>query len=348
MDFRFTEQQHMFLDSVQELFASELPAETVRQLWSTETGEASQLWQKFAGLGLLGMLVTEQQGGLDLSEIDFVLLAEQCGRAAVPEPLVDTVLVTVPLLAAIHDKQLAQVIDGSQRVALGNPFDPFVDRAAIARRWLLPGTGGDEIHLLEADDDLLQREHSVDPSRRLYRIDAELDSTSCVVSGDQARSVWYLANLRGALGVAAQQLGATQQMLDMAVAYCCERQQFGVPVGTFQAVKHLLADVQVKLTFARPVVYRASWELARRPDSAAVAVSHAFVAASEAALLAARNCMQVHGAMGYTWELDLHIWMKRVWVLDKLWGGQAYHRARLAQHLLARESTFDFGEIFSE
>jgi alkylation response protein AidB-like acyl-CoA dehydrogenase len=130
-------------------------------------------------------------------------------------------------------------------------------------------------------------------------------------------------------------LGATQRMLDMSVEYTQNREQFGRPIGSFQAVKHLLADVQVKLTFARPVVYYAAYALVHGLPQRSVRISHAKVAAADAATLGARRCLQVHGAMGYTWEYDLQIWMKRVWADAACWGTSAWHRTRIADAILS-------------
>ena len=337
----------MFRDSLRELLSRELPPERIRALWDSDTGRDPELWQKFAQMGLLGMMATEQDGGLGLDEIDFVLLAEVCGQAALPEPLVDTVLVAVPLLEALGDPQLAAVIAGEQRVALGNPLDPFVADAHVAERWILPGAEGGEVHIAAADPALLTHQPSLDPSRRLFGIAGGTAAADCCADGERARLLWGQACRRGALGAAAQQLGLAERMLDMAVQYTSERQQFGVPVGSFQAVKHLLADVRLRLDFARPLVYRAAWESARGTDKAAeLAVAQGFLAASEAALLAARNCMQVHGAMGYTWELDLQIWMKRVWVLDKLWGGRSRCKRLLDRYLTDPAAALGAGSTF--
>ena len=132
---------------------------------------------------------------------------------------------------------------------------------------------------------------------------------------------------RAALAAGAQLCGIAQQLLDMAVGYARQRHQFGQPIGAFQAVKHQLADVALKLEFARPVVYRAAYSM----DPTHVSMAKA--CASEAALLAARVALQVHGAIGYTWEHDLHLWLKRVWALGPAWGDAAWHRARVAASL---------------
>src|SRR4029077_13837378 len=141
---------------------------------------------------------------------------------------------------------------------------------------------------------------------------------------------------RAALAAAAQLVGLAQHMLDMSVAYVIQREQCGKPVGSFQAVKHHLADAALRLEFARPCVHRGAWVLANadRQADIEVAVSLAKAQASEAALLAARKALQVHGAIGYTVEYDLHMWMKRAWALAAAWGDATWHRNRIKDALL--------------
>src|SRR5439155_26410495 len=139
---------------------------------------------------------------------------------------------------------------------------------------------------------------------------------------------------RAALATAAELCGLGQHLIAVTVEYVKVRRQFGSPVGSFQAVKHMLADAHLGIEFARPVVYRAAWSMARgRPDRS-VHVSMAKAMASEAALRAARAALQCHGAIGYSFEYDLHLWMKRVWALAAAWGDAAWHRARVASAVL--------------
>ncbi len=133
---------------------------------------------------------------------------------------------------------------------------------------------------------------------------------------------------RGALGTAAQLLGLASYLLDTTVAYACTRRQFERPIGQFQAVQHRLADVLVAIEFARPLVRHAASTLAPQD------VSAARLAATDSADQAARAALQVHGAIGYTAELDLHLWLRRVWSLRTAWGTPEWHRARLADCLL--------------
>jgi alkylation response protein AidB-like acyl-CoA dehydrogenase len=180
----------------------------------------------------------------------------------------------------------------------------------------------------------LTRQPSNDPSRRLFSVAWEPTAATLVADGAAGRALWSAALDRGALACAAQQLGVGQQLIDMAVAYACERKQFGVPIGTFQAIKHMLADVKVRVEYARSVVYRAAHSVARDVRTRSVDVSAAKVAACEAAVTAAKTALQVYGALGYTWEQDLHIWMRRAWSLDLAWGDGAWHRARVADAVI--------------
>jgi alkylation response protein AidB-like acyl-CoA dehydrogenase len=133
---------------------------------------------------------------------------------------------------------------------------------------------------------------------------------------------------------AAQLLGLTDRMITMAADYARERHQFGKPIGSFQAVKHLLAGAQVALEFARPVVYAAAWALDEGEADRSRLASTAKAYASEAATEAARVSLQVHGAIGYTWECDLHLFLKRAWALSEAWGSAADHRHRLLASLV--------------
>jgi alkylation response protein AidB-like acyl-CoA dehydrogenase len=137
-------------------------------------------------------------------------------------------------------------------------------------------------------------------------------------------------------------------MIELAVAYARERKQFGKPIGSYQAIKHALASAQVKLEFARPVVYHASTciEAAESAPRAQVAVSHAKLAATDAADLAARTAIQVHGAMGYSWEVDLHRFMKRAWALAGTWGDRSFHARRISSAVLGGRIALGPGGTF--
>ncbi len=337
MDFRFTEDQLNFQTSVRKALEKECTAEHLRALWTTATGRSPERWAKLAELGVLGLLVPEPYGGLGMDEIDLVLLLEETGRVALPEPVLETAAVGVPLLAGLSRTKLAEhwlpkIANGEAILTVGHPVNPFVTDAHIADLLLLPH--GDELHAVARDGVALQPQPCSDPSRRLFRVDWTPSADTRAAAGAEGQRLLAAGLDRAVLACAAQQLGLGQQMLETGVRYATERQQFGKAIGSFQAVKHMLANVAVRIEFARPVVYRAAFSVARGSATRAIDVSHAKVAASEAAVWAAKTVHQVHGAIGYTWECDLHIWMKRAWALDIAWGTGAWHRGRVASAVL--------------
>ncbi len=338
MDFRFTEEQQLLRDGVRDFLAAECTPDWIRRQWESDDDCGADFWEAFAALGVLGVLAPEERGGLGLETADFILLAEECGRAGAPPALVETALSAVPLLAGLADPQwsqqlLGRVLSGSARVAVGAACNPFVCGASAAEVLLLQKDA--QVWVLPREKALLEAQPSVDGGRRLWRVEWRQNAAQRAAAGAEGAALWALARERGALGCAAQQLGAARRALELAVAYTGERRQFGKPVGSFQAVKHLLADVAVRVEFAQAPLYRAAAALTAdcNPQEVVRHVAHARLAVSEAARLAARNCLQAHGAMGYSWELDLHIWLKRIWALDGDWGGKE-EGARLASLVL--------------
>jgi alkylation response protein AidB-like acyl-CoA dehydrogenase len=341
MDFRFTEEQVMFRDVVRDFLDRECTPKDVRAL--SEGGEEglAGLRAKLAELGLAGLALPEAHGGLGLSEIDAVQAAEECGHAALPLAHFENVAVAAPLLGALPGSAagalaldlLPRVVAGEAVVAFGHSINPFVFDAGTADLVLTAADGA--VHGVPRAAAMATQVPSIDETRRRGRISWSGSPETWLAEMAQAQDSWDLAFDRAVLYTAADMIGAADRMLSMAVQYAGERQQFGRPIGSFQAVKHMLADVQVKLTFARPVVYYAAYAIAHRLPDRAVRVSHAKVAAGEAALLAARRTLQAHGAIGYTYEYDLQLWMKRVWADEAAWGNSAWHRARIADAVLA-------------
>jgi hypothetical protein len=280
------------------------------------------------------MCVPEDKGGLGLSLVDLIGIAEAAGHVALPEPLIDQAGIAAPLLASLG-APLDRVLNG-EIVAIGHPANPFVADADTAVALLL--CDGDAVHLVERDAITLAREESFDPFRRLFRVDWSPSAATCLGAG------WGDTAERGAVLVAAQMIGLAQRCVDMAVAYAKDRQQFGKPIGSYQAVKHLLANAQVAIEFARPVVQAAAAELPLGTLAARARAAHAKIAAGDAADLAARTAVQVHGAMGMTWEIDLHFFLKRALALRMAWGTPAAHTAtvigRIADLATGPEFTF--------
>jgi len=318
MRFALTDDQVAFRDAARELFAKEATPAVVRTAWGAPVGELDRgVWESLDAMGVLGLPVAEADGGLGLDETFLVPVLEEAGRVALPHPLVDTAMVAAPLLG---------VGAGMVATDLGGPI---VGCAA------------------DADTLLLRRGHTL---ARVGRDAAELTAVATVDGGRRAATVARgsvgepvtedpavidLALDRGALGTAAFLVGLGQSMLDLTVGYVVERKQFGVPIGSFQAVKHHLSDAALALEFARPAVLRAAWSVAHAAPTRARDVSMAKAMASDAAELVGRKALQCHGAIGYTVEADLHLGLKRTWALARTWGDSAHHTDRVADHLTA-------------
>lgn len=300
MRFAFTPDQIAYRDAVRDLLERECTPAHVRAAWTNATGRIAGLWEKLAEMGVVGMLAPEARGGLGLALVDLVLILEETGRHALPEPIVETAAFGVPLL----DR-------ADLTFATGPTLVPWADSADV----IITAAGR-----FERDSvDLLPRP-SVDGARRLF----EVRGPSSPVDDDAVGAAFD----RAVVGTAAQQCGLAQRMLDMTAEYAGERRQFGVPIGSFQAVKHHLANARIALEFARPLVYRA----AATVDS--VHASMAKCKADEAALVTARAALQCHGAIGYTTEYDLHLYMKRAWALARSMGDGRLHRSRVAAAIL--------------
>ena len=350
MDFTFEEQQVAFRDAIKKFLMVEAAPELLGEIWETKSGRSNELRAKLADQGLTAMSVPEAYGGIGLSEIDWVLVQEQLGYYAIPDSLSDTAFVAawmlkgLPTNGGFGGEWLRKIAAGSARIAVGHPVNPLVADAEHASLLLL--WHEDEIHALAPQDVQLSFNPSIDRSRRLYKVKWVPTARTRICAAGPGRALWAGVLDRAALAASAQLLGLAQRMLDLGIDYSAQRKQFGKPVGSFQAVKHHLADVAVKIEFARPVVFRAAYGLARNDARQVAQVSHAKLAAGEAAILAAKRSLQVHGAMGYTWESDLQMFMKRAWALDATWGDRAFHKARVASHIFSDGARIGPGATF--
>lgn len=312
MRFAFTEDQRLLAATVAETLAKACPPSLVRAARTDPAIRRGEAWTALAELGLLGATVSEEQGGLGFTPLDTVLAWEEIGRACVPGPLVETA-VAAPLLLPAGSPWLGRIASGEAAVSVRTLENPYLLDADVADLLLLPAA---------TESAELTEHKTVDATRRLFSVEAENGP-----GGD--------ALDHAAVAVAAQLLGLGRWLTDTAVAYAGQRKQFGKVIGSFQALKHQLADVAIKLEFATPVVHRAAYSLTHGLPTASRDASAAKVAAGEAAHLAARTALQVHGGIGYTDELDLFLWLSRVWALRAAWGDERLHRARLREALLA-------------
>ena len=268
-------------------------------------------------MGVLGITVPESAGGLGMTVEDLVPLLIECGRAGLPDPVSGSALVA----AAVVPEARLDAVAGGLAVAVGD--NPLVAQSLGADAVLM--IDGDAVTL--ADDFTAEPVDAVDAARGLGRVTIGGGERLDVDAG-RVRSL-------AALGAAAELVGLAQTMADMTVEYVSERKQFGVPIGSFQAVKHHLADATLQLQFAGPLVLRAGYSIAHDDADADVHVSMAKAKASDAAMAVAGAALQCHGAIGYTVECDLHLYMKRVWGLAEAFGSAAEHRRLVRGALLS-------------
>lgn len=349
MDFAFDEDSLLFQRALRDFLATECTPERIRSIWSSESGRCDRLWAQLTEIGLPGLEVDEALGGLGRTAIDGALLHEELGRAACAEPLISTSAVAAPLLRALGDAAFAEpwlrrIAAGEARAAIACELSPFVADAHVAD--LLLVWRGDELHALTRAQVHCTPQPANDPSRRLFTLDWEPSAATRRLQGAAARAALSEAIDRGALAAAAQQLGVCDRLISMASLYAQQRKQFGKPIGGFQAIKHLLANCKVKLEYARPAVQRASHSVAHGHRQRSLHVSMAKLLASEAAQHAARVALQVHGALGYTWEQDLHLWMRRAWSLEQAFGRNAWHRARAGAVIFSAGAELGPGTTF--
>lgn len=303
MRFVLSAEQRDFGAALDALLAAAHP-ESVARAWADgDHGPGLELWRRLAEQGITSLADAESGA----TPVDLIVAFEQLGRYAVPGPWVESVAYLPVALGVDLSEQIATVA--------AQPHTPYALDADIADRVYLatdagiaPGTAG-------------TMRRSVDRTRRLF----EVTPSDPPVPGnlEAAETVAVLAT-------SAQLLGCGERILRESVGYVLQRKQFGRQIGSYQAIKHALADVRIALDFARPLVQGAALDLRPRDASAAK------VASADAAYLAARTGLQVHGAIGYTQECDLSIWLTKVRALVGAWGTPAVHRARVLDALVSR------------
>ena len=336
MRFAPTEEQALLAKSVADVLKRSCTPDDVRAAWSGE-GRSPARYAQLAELGILGIVVPEACGGLGLSALDLAYALEETGRFALPEPIADTAAVVAPMLADAaadgpRDRWLAALIDGSATAAIGLDPGAPIEGAAAADVTIVGHDGA--LYAVPRGGLVATAEPSVDGARRLATLSGIPSPEWRFADGAEAARLADAARVRGAIATSSVLVGLARAMLELAVDYAKVRQQFGAPIGSFQAVKHHLADALIQLEMARPVVLHAAYGLAHGAPDVALRASHAKAMASDAASFVAKKALQCHGAIGYSYEHALHLWMKRAWALSRAWGDAPLHRARAAEWLL--------------
>ncbi|MGW1251097.1 acyl-CoA dehydrogenase family protein [Streptomyces sp. NPDC002535] len=325
MRFLLDDEQREFARSLDGMLtAADTPA-AVRAWAAGDTAPGRALWARLAEAGLFALAVPERHDGLGPLPLELAVAFTELGRHAVPGPLVETVAAAA-LLDRLGNAEgaawLPQIASGKAVLSLCVPTvgGPYALDADAADAVLV--VEGDTVRLAETTGPV---QPSADPARRLAR---PLGGAVLARGSAVTAAAAYAAEV-AALATAAQSLGLGRALLDRTVEYVGQRTQFGVAIGSFQAVKHRLADTLITLEFAQPLLYSAALALAEGAPHSSAEVAAAKVTAGEAAYAAARTALQLHGAVGYTEELDLALWIRKARPLRDAWGTPAACRARV-------------------
>ena len=342
MDFELSEDQLALREAARGLLADRSSPSRVRAVVDRGDGLDPELWKAMAIQGWTGLEVPESQGGLGLGAVEAAVLLEEVGRHLAPAPFLSSLLAVGALSRASiagvtwAEPWVEALLSGDAVGAVawdpGAPvlFAPSAD-VVVARVTGADGTAALVAAEIDADR-RPARQPAMDLTRQLGWLDLAGRET-VRLGGPEA--VEALVD-RGAAGHAAEMLGGADRALEMAVEHAKERVQFGRPIGSFQAVKHRCADMLVDVEGMRSCVYHAAWCISAGDPEAAVAASTAKVWCSDAAARVMASCLQVHGGIGFTWEHDLHLYLKRSQLDQVSFGDAAFHRERLAALLRSR------------
>jgi alkylation response protein AidB-like acyl-CoA dehydrogenase len=346
MDFDLTEDQVALRDGAGELLDDLASSARVRAHTASGTAYDATLWRAMIDQGWLGVGIPESAGGLGLGTVELAVLLEELGRHAAPAPFLPTVLAADAFAAAGDDASVERLVRGDALACVAWCRDADQLHVDGDR---LSGRAGPVAYAPDADIAIVvidrgvfavdlevtgrpEREPAMDLTRPLAWL--RFDGTPARQLGENDLAAGVLD--RGALYTSAEMLGGAQQALDMAVEYAKDRVQFGRPIGSFQAVKHRCADMLVDVEGMRSTVYWAAWCIGAGDRDASIAASTAKVWCSDASKRVMASALQVHGGIGFTWEHDLHFFLKRAQLDQLSFGDASWHRGRLTTGLKQR------------
>jgi alkylation response protein AidB-like acyl-CoA dehydrogenase len=322
MNFDFTDDQRAIKETARDLLASRFKLERLRELAESKS-YAEDAWKEVSELGWPGIFIDEEHGGQGLGVLELVILLEELGYVLAPMPFLSNSAAGLVLDDAGVTDRLAGIASGETRGTVGVVKDgranlvPDADDASFIV--LIDGT---EATLVERGDAQVEAIDAIDPTRRYAAVTANGGESI----GDVSRGRDLIA-----LATAAELVGISQRALEMAVEYAKDRKQFDRPIGAYQAVSHACAEMLKQVEGARSLVYYAGWAAGAAPDEFSLAASMAKAYASDAGWNVTASALQVHGGIGFTWEHDLHWFLKRAKTDGVLYGSARDHRERVAE-----------------
>ncbi len=373
MDFGFSEEQEMLRQSARAMLERECPPAHVRRMMEDERGYSPELWRRMAELGWLGLVLPADFGGAGLDYVDLAVLAEEMGRVLLPSPFISTLMFADAiagagsaeqkrrLLPAIARGELvataaylesaagwgeAAIAMSARRRGAGFVLDGeklFVNDAHGAGYFLVAARtggrgGGVSLFAIEADRRgvAVKALRAMDQTRKLATValrSVKVSAADLVGELNRGWAVLARAIDRAKVALAAEMMGGAQKVLETAVAYSKVREQFGRPIGSFQAVQHKCANMMVDIEAARSAIYYAAWAVSNDAPDAHGAAAVAKAAASDAYSRIAADGIQVHGGIGFTWEHDMHLYFKRAKASEFTFGDASFNREIVAQEI---------------
>ena len=325
MDFGFTDEQNAIKETAREMLAKRSPLSAVREAAESRT-YPDALWSEIRDLGWPGIAIDEEHGGQGLGLVELVILAEELGYACAPTPFLSNAIAGLVIDSAASDAQrdrwLPGIASGEGRGSIAGTGDepglvPDAEGAAVIG--LDPMT---EPRLVDGSAAKIEPVELIDATREYARVSAAAGEP---LDGDVARGLQV-----GAVALSAELVGLAQRAMNLAVDYAKERQQFGRPIGAYQAVSHRCAGMLYDTEEARSLTYYAAWCAGAEPQSLPLAAHMAKARASDAAWRVTNDALQVLGGIGFTWEHDLHFLLKRAKVGSELLGDARMHREQVA------------------
>jgi alkylation response protein AidB-like acyl-CoA dehydrogenase len=367
MYFDLTDEQQAIKSTAHDFLASRFKSERLREIAASDDGTDPAGWREMAELGWAGLALPEEWGGQGLGIVDLAVLFEEMGYALAPSPLLSNTVAGLALSFCGSDDQreryLRPLAAGEKRgtPALWDAGSPaaigeftleargdgdgvlldgekiLVPDAAEADFFLVASSDGRR-HLVEsaAEGVTVTPETAIDPTRRFSSVRLEGVRVAAADTLPGAAADYYPVFHRICVAIAAESTGIAQRTLEMAVEYAKDRQQFGRPIGAYQAVSHRCAQMLLETENARSAVYGAAWAADAEPESLPLAASMAKAYASDAGWRVPDASIQVHGGIGFTWEHDLHFFLKRGRSNAAMFGDSKWHRERVADAVLAR------------
>jgi alkylation response protein AidB-like acyl-CoA dehydrogenase len=369
--FDLTDEQQAIKEAARGFLAKNYKSERIRELVDSELGIEDSDWQGMAELGWPGLALPEEWGGQGLGIVDLAVLFEELGYALAPTPLLSDTVAGLALATCGSDEQKERwlrplaageirgtpaIYDAGSSAQVGEfemearsdgdgvvlDGEKVLVMDAATADFFLVATADGRRHIVEreADGVTVSQENSIDPTRRLYsvRFDQVRVGADATLPGERAD--YHPVFHRVCIAFSAELTGVAQRALEMAIEYAKERQQFGRPIGSYQAVSHRCAQMLLETENSRSATLYAAWTADAEPDTLPLAASMAKAYSSDAGMRVTDAAIQVHGGIGFTWEHDLHFFLKRATGNAAMFGDPKWHRERVAERVLA-----DVGEV---